>query len=40
MPLCGVSSTLIRERAAAGRPLRHLVPDPVAELISERELYR
>ncbi len=40
MPLCGVSSTLIRERAAAGRPLRHLVPDPVVELISERGLYR
>ncbi len=40
MPLCGISSTLIRERAAAGRPLRHLVPDPVAELITERGLYR
>ena len=40
MPLCGVSSTLIRERAAAGRPLRHLVPDPVVELIAERGLYR
>lgn len=40
MPLCGVSSTLIRERAAAGRPLRHLVPDSVAALIAERELYR
>lgn len=40
MPLCGVSSTLIRERAAAGRPLRHLVPDPVAGLIAERGLYR
>jgi nicotinate-nucleotide adenylyltransferase len=40
MPLCGVSSTSIRERAAAGKPLRHLVPDPVAELISTRELYR
>jgi nicotinate-nucleotide adenylyltransferase len=40
MPLCGVSSTSIRERAAAGRPLRHLVPDPVAELIAERGLYR
>jgi len=40
MPLCGVSSTLIRERAGAGRPLRHLVPDRVAELISERGLYR
>jgi nicotinate-nucleotide adenylyltransferase len=40
MPLCGVSSTSIRERAAAGRPLRHLVPDPVAELIESRALYR
>ena len=39
MPLCGVSSTLIRERAAADRPLRHLVPDPVAKLIAERRLY-
>jgi nicotinate-nucleotide adenylyltransferase len=40
MPLCGVSSTMIRQRAAAGRPLRHLVPDKVAELIAERGLYR
>jgi nicotinate-nucleotide adenylyltransferase len=40
MPLCGVSSTSIRERAAASKPLRHLVPDPVAELISTRGLYR
>jgi nicotinic acid mononucleotide adenylyltransferase len=31
---------MIRERAAAGQPLRHLVPEPVAELISERGLYR
>lgn len=40
MPLCGVSSTLIRERAAAEQPLRHLVPEAVAELIEQRELYR
>jgi nicotinate-nucleotide adenylyltransferase len=40
MPLCGVSSTMIRQRAAAGRPLRHLVPDGVAELIEARGLYR
>ena len=40
MPLCGVSSTMIRQRAAAAKPLRHLVPDPVAELITERGLYR
>jgi len=40
MPLCGASSTTIRQRAREGKPLRHLVPDPVLELISERELYR
>jgi nicotinate-nucleotide adenylyltransferase len=40
MPLCGVSSTMIRQRAAAGRPLRHLVPDGVATLIGERGLYQ
>jgi nicotinate-nucleotide adenylyltransferase len=40
MPLCGVSSTLIRERAAAGQPLAHLMPDGVGELIEERGLYR
>ena len=40
MPLCGVSSTLIRDRAAAERPLRHLVPDRVAEEIAKRGLYR
>ncbi len=38
-PLCGVSSTMVRERVAAGRPLRYLVPDPVIELISARGLY-
>jgi nicotinate-nucleotide adenylyltransferase len=40
MPLCGVSSTMIRQRAAAGRPLRHLVPELVDALIGERGLYR
>lgn len=40
MPLCGASSTLIRERARVGQPLRHLVPDAVIELIGERGLYR
>ena len=40
MPLCGASSTEIRKRAAAGRPLRHLVPEAVERLIEERGLYR
>ncbi len=40
MPEIGVSSTGIRRRAAEGRPIRHLVPDAVVELISSRGLYR
>jgi nicotinate-nucleotide adenylyltransferase len=40
MPEIGVSSTLIRERVAAQRPVRWLVRSAVAELIAERELYR
>jgi nicotinic acid mononucleotide adenylyltransferase len=40
MPQCGVSSTMIRRRVAERRPLRHLVPPTVAELIEERGLYR
>ncbi len=40
MPEIGVSSTGIRRRVAAGRPIRYLVPDAVAELIADRGLYR
>ena len=40
MPEIGVSSTGIRRRVAAGRPIRHLVPDSVADFIDERGLYR
>jgi nicotinate-nucleotide adenylyltransferase len=40
MPLCGASSTTVRQRARQGKPLRHLVPDPVIRLIRERGLYR
>lgn len=40
MPLCGASSTTVRQRAREGRPLRHLVPSRVLELIEERGLYR
>ncbi|MDQ3720581.1 MAG: nicotinate-nucleotide adenylyltransferase [Actinomycetota bacterium] len=39
MPRLDVSSTLVRERARAGRPLRHLVPDPVLEGMAVRGLY-
>ena len=39
MPEIGVSSTLVRERVAAGLPIRYLVPDGVGELIAERGLY-
>jgi nicotinate-nucleotide adenylyltransferase len=40
MPAIGVSSSLVRERVAAGRPVRWLVPPGVAELIADRGLYR
>ena len=40
MPLCGASSTTVRQRARQGKPLRHLVPDPVIEVIERRGLYR
>ena len=40
MPEIGVSSTGIRKRVAEGRPIRHLVPDGVAEFIAEAGLYR
>lgn len=40
MPECALSSTIVRQRVAAGRPLRHLVPDRVLEEIERRGLYR
>jgi nicotinate-nucleotide adenylyltransferase len=40
MPRIDVSSTLVRERARVGRPVRYLVPDGVAETMAERALYR
>jgi nicotinate-nucleotide adenylyltransferase len=40
MPEIGVSSTMVRERIAEGRPVRYLVPDAVAAAIAERGLYR
>ncbi len=40
MPRLDVSSTDLRRRVAAGRPIRHLVADAVAERIAALGLYR
>ena len=40
MPRIDISSSLIRRLVAAGRPIRHLVPDGVAGYIDEAGLYR
>jgi nicotinate-nucleotide adenylyltransferase len=39
LPRIEVSSTLVRDRVAAGLPIRYLVPDAVAEQIAEQGLY-
>jgi nicotinate-nucleotide adenylyltransferase len=40
MPRLDISSSDLRRRVAAGRPIRHLVPDAVAERIASLGLYR
>lgn len=40
LPRIEVSSTLVRERVAAGLPIRYLVPDAVADHIASAGLYR
>jgi nicotinate-nucleotide adenylyltransferase len=40
MPRMDLSSSEIRDRVRAGRPIRYLVPDDVARLIGARGLYR
>ncbi len=40
IPALAISSTQVRERAAAGEPIGDLVPAPVAELVVELGLYR
>jgi nicotinate-nucleotide adenylyltransferase len=40
MPRLDISSTDLRARVAAGRPIRHLVPAGVADRIAELDLYR
>jgi nicotinate-nucleotide adenylyltransferase len=39
MPQFGVSSSAVRDRAREGRPLRYLVPEPVARVIEEKGIY-
>lgn len=39
MPLLPINSTLVRSRAAAGLPIRYLVPDGVEAYIREHHLY-
>lgn len=40
MPQFGVSSSVVRERARQGKPLRYLVPAAVATVIEEKGTYR
>jgi nicotinate-nucleotide adenylyltransferase len=40
MPVIDASSTMVRERVAAGRPFQFLVPERVAQRIEEAGLYR
>jgi len=39
MPEFGISSSAARERAKTGRPLRYVVPEPVARFIEEKKVY-
>jgi len=39
MPEFGISSSSARERAKSGRPLRYVVPEPVARFIEEKRIY-
>jgi nicotinate-nucleotide adenylyltransferase len=39
MPEIGISSTMIRDRVAAGQPIKYLVPDTVAAYIDRHRLY-
>lgn len=40
LPRIDFSSSLVRRRVAAGRPITYLVPDPVAAYIAQHGLYR
>jgi nicotinate-nucleotide adenylyltransferase len=38
-PMLDISSTALRQRVAAGRPIRYQTPDPVIRYIAEKGLY-
>jgi nicotinate-nucleotide adenylyltransferase len=40
MPRIDISSSLVRQRSAAGRPIRYLVPDQVAAAVERTRMYR
>lgn len=40
IPALAISSSMIRERVAQGKPVRYLLPDEVAELVEESGYYR
>jgi nicotinate-nucleotide adenylyltransferase len=40
MPVIGVSATHVRERVSAGRSVRYLLPDAVADYVESHGLYR
>jgi nicotinate-nucleotide adenylyltransferase len=39
-PLLPISGSVVRRRAAAGRSIRYLVPEPVARYVADHHLYR
>jgi nicotinate-nucleotide adenylyltransferase len=39
-PALDISATGLRQRVAAGRPIRYYVPDAVATMVAQRGLYR
>jgi nicotinate-nucleotide adenylyltransferase len=39
MPQIAISSTMLRDRARAGEPIRYYVPDPVIDYINHHHLY-
>ncbi|MFI2857386.1 nicotinate-nucleotide adenylyltransferase [Paenibacillus sp. JSM ZJ436] len=40
MPMMDISSTVIRERMAAGKSIRYMVPEPVYDYITRSGIYR